>query len=444
MTGVLFLAFLLQGIPLPATAGGVIEGQVRNENGTPASGVRVAALTQDDQATDPSAAAALVSLAETDINGRFALENVPPGRYRILAGLLEAPTYFPGTTERAEGRIIQITSGERVQGIDFTLKTALRIETSSWTIPVEVRVENASRFPVFANGVFPTLTLQPLPGGPITAVSLLSSDIAPPGAPGQYRVGVQGLPSGYTVKSMTFGNVNLGSAALQITSDHLPAMSGLVYRNGTLDTTRSARASSTVVITVVANTTSPPNVRSPRVTGRIPAPEIRAIHMSGLAGTLYSDGAFEFEGVPPGRHVIAATYASSGFTNPVAAGVIVGDQDIHEVRLAPVSLLSEDPTVVQTSTRKDELQDSRIASVTVRGVVRSQATKQPVTGGTISVKGYGRLLVPIDRAGRFEIKDLLWGSYELELSIFDHFTYNSTLVVGTQDLELELDLRRVY
>jgi hypothetical protein len=40
VTGVLFLAFLLQGIPLPATAGGVIEGQVRNENGTPASGVQ--------------------------------------------------------------------------------------------------------------------------------------------------------------------------------------------------------------------------------------------------------------------------------------------------------------------------------------------------------------------------------------------------------------------
>jgi hypothetical protein len=41
----------------------------------------------------------LASLTLTDGSGAYRLENVPPGRYRIAAGLLDAPTFYPGVAD---------------------------------------------------------------------------------------------------------------------------------------------------------------------------------------------------------------------------------------------------------------------------------------------------------------------------------------------------------
>src|SRR4029453_4150145 len=124
-------------------------GILRSATGAPATGVRVSALTRPDTTTDLATAAAYASLAETDASGRFRLEQIPPGRYYIVAGNIDVPTYYPGTVSPTDGIAIQITPGLVVSGIDFTLnnvsvgRAAERLTpraAPSWIVPIQTRI----------------------------------------------------------------------------------------------------------------------------------------------------------------------------------------------------------------------------------------------------------------------------------------------------------------
>src|SRR5262245_52219849 len=97
---------------------GVVTGLVRGASAMPAAGVRVYAIAvrEADTAGTPPA---LESLAETDASGRYRLE-VQPGRYYLAAGSVGDPTYYPGTTDIAAARIVNVTAGGILQGIDFS------------------------------------------------------------------------------------------------------------------------------------------------------------------------------------------------------------------------------------------------------------------------------------------------------------------------------------
>src|SRR4030095_2515146 len=113
------LLFLVQGIPVQQS--GTVTGILRTGDGKPAAGVRVSAVPQTDALEQGPASPTLSSIAETDSNGRYKLENVPPGRYYIAAGRLDLPTYYPGTQSMAIGRSIQVGAGLVVSDIDFVL-----------------------------------------------------------------------------------------------------------------------------------------------------------------------------------------------------------------------------------------------------------------------------------------------------------------------------------
>src|SRR5689334_19303784 len=98
----LLFAILLQIPNLPAL-NGAVTGVVRTAAGKPAAGVRVSAVVPPASATDEFTATAMASIVETDAEGRFRLEAVPPGRYYISAGRVDFPTYYPGTTILSEG-----------------------------------------------------------------------------------------------------------------------------------------------------------------------------------------------------------------------------------------------------------------------------------------------------------------------------------------------------
>jgi hypothetical protein len=152
------LLFLLQGIPIQPTQGGTVVGVLRNSDGKPAPGVRVAALPQTQFAADAGDAATLSSIAETDEQGRYSLENVPPGRYYIAAGRLDLQTYFPGTQAMNAALPVRVEPGAKVQGIDFVLVASSAGRSISFgaspglfVVPLNVIVEGG-KLPVSANG----------------------------------------------------------------------------------------------------------------------------------------------------------------------------------------------------------------------------------------------------------------------------------------------------
>src|SRR5262245_21489355 len=87
-------------IPLPEESGST-SGVVLGLDGTPAVILLVSTAAAED-------ASALLTITQTDATGRFRLDNIRPGRYVVLAGPVDAPTYFPGANSRNGARVITI------------------------------------------------------------------------------------------------------------------------------------------------------------------------------------------------------------------------------------------------------------------------------------------------------------------------------------------------
>src|SRR5215207_2239792 len=102
------LAWLAQGIPVAPNQSGTVLGTLRTAAGTPVAGVRVSALGKPENTMDLATSNSMAGLAETDAAGRFRLENIPPGRYYIVAGNIDVPTFFPGTITANEAKDILI------------------------------------------------------------------------------------------------------------------------------------------------------------------------------------------------------------------------------------------------------------------------------------------------------------------------------------------------
>src|SRR5262245_34240205 len=156
----LFAILALQGIPVQQ--GGTVTGVLRDSTGLPVAGVRMAAVARGD-VLESTAAGSMAGLTETDTQGRFTLESIPPGRYVIAAGRLDLQTYYPGTQVLTDTTVLTITRGATLTDINFVLKDTSFGRSSNEasillsgvasnpivaTIPVTVRVENGGKLPV--------------------------------------------------------------------------------------------------------------------------------------------------------------------------------------------------------------------------------------------------------------------------------------------------------
>jgi hypothetical protein len=162
-----FLALLLLAqTPSVPTLNGTITGVVRM-GGKPTAGIRVAAVVPPGGGElMPSA---MLSLGETDSEGRYRLEGVPPGRYYISAGRVDLPTYYPGSTTLSEGTVITLAPGATLSDMDFVLRNeslgrggfvsmvAGVMTASGLSIPVNLQVEGGGKIPVFQNGIYPVI-----------------------------------------------------------------------------------------------------------------------------------------------------------------------------------------------------------------------------------------------------------------------------------------------
>ena len=173
----LLTLFLLAQQGFISSDNGTVTGVLRTTSGKPAVGVRVTAMAPPGVVEDVSRGNAMVSIGETDKEGRYRLENIPPGRYYISAGRLDAPTYFPGTLELSTGRIVVLSPAADIADVNFVLKDESLGRTAvsdllflvplnpGLTVPVSISVEGSGKVPTFSDGMYPMVRLTSVSSG---------------------------------------------------------------------------------------------------------------------------------------------------------------------------------------------------------------------------------------------------------------------------------------
>jgi hypothetical protein len=405
-------------------------------------------MARPESAADAVGGTALASIAETDASGHFRLENVPPGRYYITAGRVDFPTFFPGTQLMTDGKAVEVKAGSTISGIEFVmnpvavrpLDSGLGNTAPTLGFTININVTGGGKVPIYSAQGFASLQLTRTSDGAVSLFPLASSlSVTLPSVaatPPEYRIALQSLPEGYSVSSMLYGTTPITNATVKINSS-AAAITALTLTNGSTVTVRGISVGPPLTITLASPPPAAGNL-GVRVTGSAPTSEPRSVYLSGVPGIFYADGSFEFRNVKPGRYSVA-TPDNPQSSRPLAASIVVGNQDLDGVELVATPLLPsgilKPSQLRQTDNRSPGF---TIPQGVIQGLVLDEVTHQPITEGTAYLTGhYGgsRSLVP---DGRFEFTRLLPGSYDLEVQTFGHDTIRRTIVVDDEDVTLDL------
>jgi len=448
------LGFILfaQGISQTPADTGTVTGIVRTSSGTPASGVRVSAMSRSSTPADAKAEISTSSLAQTDEQGRYRLENIPPGSYVIAAGRVTLPTYYPATLDMSKSTSVSVAASSVVANINITMDDAsIRppdsatdvSDVAGLTLPVQVRMEGDAKQPVFANGKSIMLRFTRTKDGAISESPLNASILnipVPNSLPGyEYRVTIENLPAGYAVKSMVQDGVNLLNNTLKVTAKNfiqaeIPVY-GAALPGAMQDKVRIAYGAGGPMIPLEvaltgAASTSPSGVR---VRGKAPRRGTWELSMDGSSTILFADGSFECRGVMPGRHVLLL---QNKFVEPVrnlAASIVVGDQDLNDVVVEDTVVL---PKEIQFPAEMPP-PGTVIPLVSIQGRVFDSA-KHPILGGSVTLSGASSAAFPIDNEGLFHIPGLLPGTYDLTVERSREDVLHLTVHLGEASVDLDL------
>jgi hypothetical protein len=438
MLGSLILSLLMQQVSVP-TANGVVEGVLRTSDGKPAAGVRVSALIPPVAGNDVSSGEAMASIAETDTDGRYRLERIPPGRYYISGGRVDRPTYYPGTREFATGDLVTVTAGGTVSNLNFVLAdtSSGRAESPNilslaglpgLTLPVTIQVEGGGRVPVFGNGKYSVVRFTKMPGNDPIELSFGRTSLILPIPTGtvtdEYKVAVDGLPDGYTVKSVFYGPTDLQKQTLKFSRQDLAIQSSLPGRG-------DSATAGPVLITLTA--TEVPASDGVQISGR----SFGAgddIYIGDIPGVLFRDGTFEFRGVPAGIYSIVK-FAGTAMT---AAPVVVREKNIENITLRAVQILPID--AYSAGVKLEGNTPASVAMSSIAGRVIDETSQEPLTQGSVTVIGYrnSRQSYAIIGGEGFRIPQLLPGRYELTLDVSGYRRTTQPIIVGFEDLVVEL------
>ena len=117
MTIAMMMAFLIQTPRAVRLPGGTVTGALRTNGGAPMASVRVAVVPADG--TD--AGDVLQAIVQTDSDGQYRIENIPPGRYHIMTGRMDSPLFHPGVDDVRRATTIIVEDGGTTQVSEMLL-----------------------------------------------------------------------------------------------------------------------------------------------------------------------------------------------------------------------------------------------------------------------------------------------------------------------------------
>jgi hypothetical protein len=372
---------------------GAVTGRLVAPNGTPATGVRIAAVPAEDK----TGAAALFGITQTDDNGRYRIEKIQPGRYYIFAGLIDTPNYYPNTTRLDRATAITVYSGTTTSEVNFSLvRPVSMIVGGHLMIPPTLQ---------FSDGWSATLT--PLTRGVTGSVQ---SKVGRDGsfefsrvAPGEYRVSSNVGSS--TPVSVTVTDTDLQDVILAV-----------------VDCNAGLRVSG-------------------RLVGKLP-PEALTISLQGARSpcsaraSVAQDGSFTFASVAEGTYQVQLSPAPLGWSSEVLY-LDKSNAAFLEISLPPLISLrgiaeTEDGSAFPRTIRGDAIP---IRAVGVRGGETSAIVQSDGTFELSLARGDYRISVPGIPAAYY-LKSVTAGLTDLSTSTFhvgDGLRQEIRLTLGFSD-----------
>jgi large repetitive protein len=355
------LYFLLLFQKTPFVPPGAVEGMLRTLEGTPAIAVRVVAYkvqgsgNPDDNLNyfelgRPS------NTTQTDNDGHYAMMDLAPGVYWIMAGTAGQGVYYPGTPNLKEATKITVISNEIVEGLDMKLlsryggKVSGRVNADmallgqrSVTVtgpPLEDLVEvpvnpdGSFQLPQLPPGDLLLSMYPPTSGMPSVKIKVTNTDVTgeeltplpTQTVTGRIVVNKGPIPNGIyllfeTEKTQVGATINadgtfvaqLHAATHQVNVAGLPVGYSLASVHiGSQDVTPGIAVAKKDISDVVVSLNAPQRlaVIRGRITGlepsRYPATrvELTGLIIGALQANVRQDGTFEFPAVIPGLYTL--------------------------------------------------------------------------------------------------------------------------------------------
>jgi hypothetical protein len=361
---------------------GSISGRITLD-GSPLSGERVAVLAVSPTSTQGST---LMSLGQTDRDGRYRLEDIPPGRYYIVTGPLEAPVYYPGVRTKTEAVIVTVVAGPVLGGQDFPLRAPITA-----TISGRVIREGHS-----AGTIVTLTTLRPIAGRNISRPQAIANAAIGPDDRFEFK---NVLPGDYTAVV----GPNLDERAVFPIAVTDKNVTGLEW---VIPAAYVARAPVRFTVRMDCDCRVPPVTL--RFTSERSAtdPEISGSYLLQLPS--------EAIAIPVGEARIAVEYTEAAWT-PIPLGFTVtgiraGDRDLSVTPLQVGPNGAPDVTIhIGLPTPAPWVRIN--GQVTGLATASVRATSIRISGGPI----LNPIEAPINADGVFEFPKVLPGSYVAEL-----------------------------
>ena len=134
------------------------------------------------------------------------------------------------------------------------------------------------------------------------------------------------------------------------------------------------------------NTPVTPASTGVRITGSS-IPSVVPIYLSGVSGTVYADGSFEFNGVSPGRHTLVRFTSTS--TPAHGISIVVGDRDMGGVKLQSADvLLPQDIESDPARPSGNQAAGTIMPFASIHGKVQDASGEPLAAGGAVTMTGY--------------------------------------------------------